>query len=189
MKITLKQNHTIKLTTLACLLAGIAGITPAVQAADVRDSVAVSKLLAEAKTQAYAISVDATTLESFTREPSLSWQSHAIEITRMKNDINAAAKTVTMLSSSKAEASPWQVTAIDRIIPFMQEIATDTTAAIEYLNKNQSRLANNKEYRDYIEANSDTSQELSTLIAHFVDYGNRKSRYESLRSTLELPAK
>jgi hypothetical protein len=186
---TLKQNYTMKLTTLACLIAGIAGTTPALHAADVPDSMAVSKMLAEAKTQAYAISVDADALESYTREPSLSWESHAFEITRMKNDINATAKILTSLTAARAQASPWQVAAIDRIIPFMQEMAADTTAAIEYLNKHHTQLATKKEYTDYIEANADTSRELSTLISHFVDYGNRKSRYDSLRSSLELPAK
>jgi len=189
MKTTLKQNYTMKLTTLACLVAGIAGITPALQAAATTDSVAVSKMLAQAKTQAYSISVDADALESYTREPSLSWESHVIEISRMREDINAAGKTLASLTSSRAQASPWQVAAIDRIIPFLQEIASDTTAAIEYLNKNHTQLATKREYTDYIEANADTSKELSTLIAHFVDYGNRKSRYDSLRSSLELPAK
>ena len=184
---TMKRHHTIGTTLLACLVAGIAGITPALKAADMPDSPAITKLLAEAKTQAYSISVDASELESYTREPTLSWERHAVEITRMKNDINATAKTVTALVAGKSQASPWQATAIDRIVPFMKEIAADTTAAIEYLNKNQSRLANNKEYRDYITANSDTSQELATLIAHFVDYGNHKSRYDSLKNTLELP--
>jgi len=93
------------------------------------------------------------------------------------------------LGDRRGQAAPWQVSAIDRIIPYLREIADDTTAAIEYLNKNQSRLANNKEYKDYIEANADTSRELATLVAHFVDYGNHKSRYESLRKSLELPGK
>jgi len=189
MKTIRKQNYTMKLTMLACLAAGIAGITPTVRAADVPDSVTVSKMLAQAKTQAYSISVDASELEAYTREISLSWESHAMEITRMKNDINATAKTLTSLTASRAQASPWQATAIDRIIPYMQELAADTTAAIEYLNKHHTQLATKKEYTDYIEANADTSQELSTLIAHFVDYGNRKSRYESLKNALELPAK
>jgi hypothetical protein len=152
------------------------------------DSQPVSKLLAEAKTEAYAISVDAGMLESYTREPTLSWVSHAMEITRMKNDINATGKTVAALNDLKSKAAPWQATAIDRIIPFLKEIASNTTSAIEYLNKNQSRL-NAKEYQDYIEANADTATELSSLVAHFVDYGNHKSRYDSLRNTLELPAK
>ena len=180
---TFKQ--TFKFTMIAFLVAGIVGLAPTLKAANEES---VSKLLAQAKTQSYAISVDATTLESYTRQPSLDWSTHASEITRMKTDINAAGMTVTALNDSKGQAAAWQVTAIDRIIPYLREIATNTTAAMEFLNKNQSRLKS-VEYKDYIEANSDTSQELASLIAHFVDYGNHKSRYDSLRNTLELPAK
>jgi hypothetical protein len=181
----MKRDHTFRITTLACLIAGIVGISPALKAADEES---VSKLLAQAKTQSYAVSVDASTLESYTRQPSLSWVSHALEVNRMKDDINATAKTVTALNEAKSGAAPWQVTAIDRIIPYLREIAEDTTNAIEYLNKNQNRLQATQ-YKDYIEANSDTAQELATLIAHFVDYGNHKSRYDSLKKSLELPGK
>jgi len=170
---------------IVSLVAGIVGLSPTLQAANEES---VSKLLAQAKTQSYAISVDATTLEAYTRQPTLDWSTHATEINRMRADINAAGQTVTALNDAKAQAAAWQATAIDRIIPYLREIATNTTAAIEFLNKNQMRLKS-AEYKDYIEANSDTSQELASLIAHFVDYGNHKSRYDSLRNTLELPAK
>jgi hypothetical protein len=178
------SNKTLKITMIASFVAGIVGLSPALQAANEES---VSKLLSQAKTQSYAISVDATTLESYTRS-SLDWTTHASEITRMKDDINAAGKTLSALNDSKNQAAAWQVTAIDRIIPYLREIATNTTAAIEFLNKNQSRLWT-AEYKDYIEANSDTSQELASLVSHFVDYGNHKSRYESLKNTLELPGK
>ena len=177
-------HNKLKITVIASLVAGIVGLSP-LRAANEES---VSKLLAQAKTQSYAISVDATTLESYTRS-ALDWTTHAAEITRMKGDINAAGQTVAALTASKAQAAPWQVTAIDRIVPYLREIAGNTTAAIEFLNKNQSRLKTSAEYKDYIEANSDTSQELASLIAHFVDYGNHKSRYEALKNTLELPGK
>jgi hypothetical protein len=183
----MKRRYTISI--LAGLLAGIAGISSAAKAGDAADTESVLKLLADAKTQSYAISVDASILESYMRQPSLSWQTHAAEITRMKEDINAAAKTVTKLVDAKGKAEPWQVTAIDRILPYMREIADDTTNAIEYLNKNQAKPLIVGAYKDYIEANSDTSQELASLIANFVDYGNHKNRYESLKKTLELPGK
>jgi hypothetical protein len=123
------------------------------------------------------------------RQPKLNWQTHAAEIERMKSDINAAAKTVGKLNDSKGQAADWQAVAIDRIIPYMKEIADNTTNAIEYLNNNQAKPLTTGDYRDFIEANSDTSRELASMIADFVDYGNSKSRYETLRRKLELPAK
>lgn len=183
----MKQHRSIRISLLTCAVAGIVGISPALKAADSPDSEAVTKLLADAKTQSYEISVDASTLDSFLLS-NMDWRTHATELTRMKEDINKAAKTVTALVNSRSQASPWQATAIDRILPFMKEIASDTTAAIDYLNKNQSKLQM-KEYKDYADANSNTSQELATLIAHFVDYGSHKSRYESLKKSLEIPTK
>lgn len=184
----MKQHQNIKITMLTCLVAGIAGVCPVLQAADKPESEAVTKLLADAKRQAFGISLDASTLDSYLRQPNLSWVSHAAEITRMKNDINEEAKTVQSLNSMRLQAAPWQTTAIDRIIPLMKEIADDTTSAIEFLNKNQTRLTN-PDYKDLIEANSDTCNELATLISRFVDYGSHKKRYEDLREKLELPAK
>ena len=172
---------------LAFAAGAITGLRPALGAADAPGSAAVSKLLSEASKQAYAISVDATLLQSYTRSD-LDWRTHAKQINRMKNHINAAGKTVAALNAARGHAEPWQVAAIDRILPYMREIAEDTTNAIEYLNKNQSRL-NDKDYKDYLEANSGMSRELAGLIAQFVDYGNSKGNYEKLQEKLELPAK
>ena len=182
----MKKYYMIGFTTLTCLLAGIAGVAPSLKAAG--EDTSVSKLLAEAKTQAYAISVDASQLESYTRESTLSWETHAVEISRMKDDINQTARTVERLSANRSEAAPWQAAAIDRIIPLMQEIAGNTTSAIDYINKYQSRLTM-KEYTDYLESNSDLSSQLAGLIAHYVDYGNAKNRYANLKRTIDLPAK
>ncbi len=174
---------------IAGLLAGIAWLAPGLKASDTPDSAPVSRLLLDAKTESYAISVDASILESYTRQPRLNWETHASEIDRIKDDINAAARTVGKLSDARDGASDWQVVAINRIIPCMKEIADTTTSVIEYLNKNHTNLPASSEYKDYVEANSDTTREVAGMIADFVDYGNSKSRYDKLRKVLELPAR
>lgn len=182
----MNRQDWIGIAMLAGCLA--AGISPTLRAADAPAPDAITKLLAVAKAQSHTISVDATLLRSYTLQSSLDWSTHAKAITRMKNHINAAAKTVVALDEAKGRAAPWQVVAINRILPYMREMAEDTTNAIEYINKNQSRL-NNADYKEFISANSDTSQELAQLIAQFVDYGNSKGNYEKLQKRLELPAK
>jgi hypothetical protein len=57
----------------------------------------------------------------------------------------------------------------------MKEIADNTTNAIEYLNNNQAKPLTTGDYKDFIEANSDTSHELASMIADFVDYGNTRA--------------
>lgn len=184
----MKNNHVIGVVFLLCLAAALTCMPHALKAADLSGSPAVSKLLVEAKKQASLISADATLLRAYTGQSNLDWTTHARQITRIKNHINAAAQTITALDNLKSQAAPWQAVAIGRILPYMREMAEDTTKAIEYLNKNQSRLSG-KEYKDYVEANSDISRELAGLIAQFVDYGNSKGNYEKLQQKLELPGK
>jgi len=183
----MKKCHATGAIILPCLVAAFTCLPHPLQAADAPGSPAVSKLLLEAKKQSSLIAADATLLRSY-GQSNLDWTTHGKQITRMRNHINAAAKTVTALDSLKSHAAPWQAVAIGRILPYMREMAEDTTNAIDYINKNQSRLSD-KEYKDYIEANSDMSRELATLVAQFVDYGNSKGNYEKLQQKLEFPGK
>jgi hypothetical protein len=190
MKRTLENNLTIKIAMLTGLMAGIAGMPPTLRAVEASGPAAVSKMLSDAKTQSYRISIDAETLDTYVRQqPDLSWQSHATELNQMREDINAMGKTVSKLLSAKAEAAPWQAVAIDRIVPYLKEIAEDTTAAIEYLDKHQPQPKITGDYKGYIEANADESSHLARLVADYVDYGNSNERSHNLRRTLELPAK
>jgi hypothetical protein len=184
----MKRYRVIVIAILPCLAAVLACLPHALKAADTPPSPVVSKLLLEAKKQASLISADATLLRSYTGQSNLDWTTHGKQITRMKNHIDAAAKTVVALDELKSQAAPWQVAAISRILPYMREMAEDTTSAIEYLNKYQSRFSG-QEYKDYVAANSDMSRELASLIAQFVDYGNSKGNYEKLQQKLELPGK
>jgi hypothetical protein len=104
----------------------------------------------------------------------------------MKDHVNAVAGTLAKLDDARATAAPWQATAIDRIKPLLREIAANTGEVIDAVNKSPKRLAT-KEYRDYIEANSDDANQLAELIANFVNYGNAKNRMERLAAKLELP--
>ena len=105
----MKRLYTIKYTALACLMAF--GISTALKAADAPESESVTKMLADAKRQAFGISLDAATLDSYMRQPKLSWTTHASEIDRMKNDINEEAKTVGKLNDARLGAAPWQTAA------------------------------------------------------------------------------
>jgi hypothetical protein len=155
---------------------------------DVPDSEQVNQLLSDAKAEAYQLSLDASTMESYTRSATTTWQSHAVAVMQMKEHVNAAGRTLTKLDDARKSASPWQATAIDRIKPLLKEIASTTENVIGYINKNPSRLGT-PEYRDYIETNSDTASALAGLIGDFVNYGNTRDRLDRLSKKLELPGK
>jgi len=180
-----RLNSILWIGTAAILLAGFpVGLSPA-KAADVQDSEQVSKLLSEAKTMAFQLKEDASAMEAFTRM-NVSWQSHATAINQIKEHINALGRQVVKLKDARNTGSPWQKTAIDRITPFLDEMAGYTAAVIEHINGDKKH--NLEEYRDYLEANSDYANDLAAMIGDFVDYGNSKQRMERLGAKLEVPS-
>ena len=107
------------------VVAGIAVASPAPKEGGKLDSEHVSQLLADAKTQAFQLNVDASALESYTRS-NLTWESHAAAVNGMKEHVKAAGRTLTKLEDSRNNASPWQATAIDRIKSLLEEMALNS---------------------------------------------------------------
>ncbi len=172
--------HTRILWGLPAML--LAGYTA--KAADIPDSEHVSKLLAEAKTMAFQIKEDAVAMEAFTRM-NVSWETHAVTINQIREHVNALEKHVAALKDARDAASPWQRTAIDRIVPYLDELEGYTTAIIERINEQPKRLFT-PEYKDYLAANADYATDLAAMIADFVEYGKTKDRLESLSKKLEI---
>jgi len=170
---------------MAILLGGFVMSGSTAKATGVADSEQVSKLLSEAKTLAYQVREDAATMETYTRM-NASWQSHAVAINQIKDHVNALGRKAAELRDAKAGASPWQKTAIDRITPYLGELANYTDAVIEHLNGEKKHTL--ADYNDYLEANADYAADLAAMIANFVDYGKSKARMESLGAKLEIPA-
>lgn len=107
-------------------------------------------------------------MEALTRSD-VSWQSHASMLDTMKEDVNDMGKIVAKLEASRDSASQWQQQAIDRMIPALKELASNTTAAINHLNQERTRPTSGK-YADYLRQNSETARELSDMISSFVQY-------------------
>jgi hypothetical protein len=171
--------------TVVLLLATLLSARLGTQAATADDSREVSKLLEDIKTQAADLQKDSDELESFTHSE-LSWESHAEELSRMRERINAIGETIKKLQSLRASASPWQREAMDRIIPVAQKLASNTTAAIEHLNKNPKHLQD-PAYQQYLKSNAEAAANLSALVKDFVEYGKTKTTLEALERRLEVP--
>jgi hypothetical protein len=149
------------------------------------DSKEVSALLEQAKTQAAQLKNDATDMESFTRA-AVSWESHADKIMAIRADVNNIGETMAKLNAAANEASPWQKTAIDRVNPLVKELADNTTSIIDHLSKEQGRLINNQEHKDYLKANEELASDMSAMISDFVNYGDTRAKYLELRRKLEI---
>jgi hypothetical protein len=171
---------TVALAAAALLIARLD-----VQAAPPEDNKEVSQLLEDIKGQAADLQRDSDELESFTRSD-MSWQSHAEELDRIKERINAIGKTISKLQNLRSSASPWQREAIDRIMPVAKKLASNTTAAIEHLNKNPLRI-NEPQYQQYLKSNAEAASNLAALVKDFVEYGKTRTTLEAYERKLEVP--
>lgn len=180
------RNLILFLLIAGLIVAGSWIVSPALRAADksTLDSEEITNLLSEAKAEAVQLKNDAETMETFARSK-LSWESHAVAVERIKDHVNAVGRVVNKLNGLKTSASPWQETAIDRITPLLNELATNTNSTIACLNESRGRL-HNEEYKELVAANSEMSGQLSAMIGDFVDYGKTKARFERLRNRLEI---
>lgn len=152
---------------------------------DVADNPEVSKLLEDIKMQAADLQRDSDELESFTHS-NVSWESHAAELEAIKEHINKIGQTIQRLQNLRSSASPWQQEAIERLIPVAQKLASNTTAAIQHLNQNSTRLQDPR-YQEYLKENAEAASKLSGMVRDFVEYGKTRNTLEALERRLELP--
>jgi hypothetical protein len=166
------------------LLGGILLTFSPLRAAKVQDSEHVNKLLSEAKTLAFQLKEDASTMETFTRS-SVSPQGHLEAIAIVKEHVNALGRVADKLKDARSTASPWQKTAIDRIAPYLDELGGYTSAVIEHITGVRNHTP--AEYNDYLEANVDYASDLAAMIENFVNYGKARQRVDRLGASLEVP--
>ena len=177
------SKRTASIMAMALLAVAYFVMPPPAEAASIEDSVEISALLTDAKTESLELKSDALEMESFTRSK-LRWESHATAITRIKEHVNKVGELVTKLNEARHTGSPWQQDAIGRITPLLKELAANTESTIEHLNNNRDRL-HTTEYKNYVVANYDLSKDLAALIGDFVDYGKAKEKFETLQQKLE----
>lgn len=168
----------------ALIAAGYVLFPAAVKGADSGDSPEITKLLADAKAEAYELKQDSDELNGFVKSR-LSWESHATKIERIKEHVNATGKLLAKMKDMEALGSPWQKEAIVRIEPLLKELAANTEMTINHLNENRSKI-HFTEFKDYVKANYELATDLEALIRDFVNYGEAKDKFERLRGKLEV---
>jgi uncharacterized protein Yka (UPF0111/DUF47 family) len=144
----------------------------------------VTTLLNQARDEAAVLSRDADEMEALTRTAA-SWETHADTLHRIKEDVNKLAKTTEKLVSARGSASPWQRQAIDRMVPLMRDLASNTTAAINHLNQNRLRPTT-PDYTEYLKDNDETAHQLADTLSNFVQYGQTRAKMEKLEQRLEV---
>lgn len=150
------------------------------------DSARISDLLQQAKEHAAQANLNAERLDSYTRSK-VSWQSHSLELNRMKDNVNDLGKDVADLTAAREEGSPWQREAIDDIDPLLRSMADHLTSMITHLSNNQNQI-HLQPYQEYAKANYEYSDRLLRMIRDYVDYAEAKARAADLEQKLQIPA-
>ena len=73
--------------------------------------------------------------------------------------------------------------AVEQMLPLVKELSANTTAAINYLNKNKARPISDS-YTQYLNKNPETASELSSMITSLLEYQKSMAEIEKLRSKL-----
>ena len=161
-------------------------LTPKLHAVEREDSAEVTDLLSQAAQQAAQLSRDADEMESLLHSD-VSWESHADMLSRIRDDVNTLGRTVARLNTTYQSGSEWQQEAVDRILPLLRELASNTTAAINHLNANQLRPTT-PDYVSYLEENAETAHQLSEMTSDLVKYAKSRTTLEKMEDKLELPS-
>lgn len=144
----------------------------------------VTSLLQQSRASAAQLKRDAEEMETFTRSK-LTWESHAHQLEMIKGHINKSGQILSQLHDARSDASHSQQTAIDRIEPLLQEMASNTTTIINHLNRYQGRTWT-PDYQSLVKENFQLATELSDAISDFVEYAATKNRIESLEQKLNF---
>jgi hypothetical protein len=132
----------------------------------------VTQLLSDVESKASLLKSDLSTLDFFASSQ-LGWQSHAAIVAAYKEHIGALRNQAAKLDGARKDASRWQKTTIDQIVPLLQEFAATAEATIGAIDKNPAGL-NSDDYKQYVKLNADLSGEFSTLIGTWVNYARTR---------------
>jgi hypothetical protein len=136
----------------------------------------VSALLVDAKTMAVQAKDDALTMESYS-QMAVPWGEHAAAIGQIREHVLAMNRQVTELKAAEGGAEPWQKNVIDRIEPYLAEIAKNNQAAVDEMNEHPS-LFGTPAWNAYLQANADSATYLAGLIANYVNNGAMRQKMQ-----------
>jgi len=166
--------------TIGLALASYSLVAVLIASAQPTGSPEFSKLLADAKAEAYELKKDSEDLDAFTRS-NLSWESHSAKVEQIKGHLNNAGKLLARMKQAEATSVPWQKDAIVKIESLLQELAQNLQGTINHLNENQARV-HAPAFKEYVKANYEMATDLETLIRDFVAYDQAKEKFEHVAS-------
>jgi hypothetical protein len=109
-----------------------------------------SRLLKDINRKAEEVRMEAAILEVQARDQLVDWQTHAAELTEVRDDINDMGQKLCRLETIRGQLKPPQQSTVDRTASLTKEMAAFTTDAIQFLNDHRDNLWN-PTYRAYMD--------------------------------------
>ena len=144
-----------------------------------------TQLLADAEDEATELASDAEDTQALIQSDE-TWLKHALMLAKVKGHVDNLALIIDKLSKTQNSGSELQREAVEQMLPLVKELSANTTAAINYLNRNKNRPVSDA-YLQYLKKNAETAHQLSSMISSLVDYEKSMSEIERLRSNLGVP--
>ncbi|MFL6446157.1 MAG: hypothetical protein ACJ746_00395 [Bryobacteraceae bacterium] len=113
-------------------------------------------------------------------------RAYADHLSEIRTHLNRVGSIVQQLNDLRVISSQWQKIAIERLMPVLNELASNTQHIIAKLNANPNAF-HSVSYRKYVSAHQELATDLATMVGTFVDYGRTKAKFEALTHRLELP--
>ena len=146
-----------------------------------------SRLLDQVRVDAMKARSRADKLEQFDMEPTISWHSHARQLTVIKQEVNDMGRKLCRLEQIRRVVAPWQQQTIDRIAPQIKLMADSAEDAIVFLNRNESSFWEpvNQKYAANI---AQDSGRIVRSVTDFEKYVKAHNEETHLQQTLGLKA-
>jgi len=144
-----------------------------------------AQLLEAASDEAFELASDATNTQALILTDE-NWVNHALMLARVKGHVDNLSLIIEKLNKAESSGSDLQRQAVERMIPLVKQLSSNTTAAINYLNQHKTRPVSDA-YTQYLEKNAETAHQLSSMISSLIGYEKSMAEIEGLRSKLPAP--
>ncbi|HLK51657.1 MAG TPA: hypothetical protein VKT49_26130 [Bryobacteraceae bacterium] len=138
-----------------------------------------SRLLEEIRATSHRLTESTDRLRSFAYS-GISWQSHAIELTQVREHVNQIGARIERLQSIRQVIEPWQQEALDSVTRAGVTVATGTESAIRHLNENQNFLGSGT-YRNHVASVSSGADQMKQSVTAHLELAETQAKVEALR--------
>lgn len=123
-------------------------------------------------------------LDANTRSPELGWESYTVRLQSLKDDVNDLGRMLARLNQMRDSLTAADRAALDRVTPMLKEMADNTTAAVQYANRDHENFWT-PTYRKYIVNLMNASDQMSSSVNHALELDKARAKEKQLEKTFD----